>query len=506
MSPLAPHDLVTLIACACNLALATIALLRLGRSPLAWPLALLSLAFFVENAADVAYQVNRVDAWSRLDEAAATLLAPLGLRFVIVFVGEGGRPRGVERAIGLWFLAIEALCLAALAGVDAVARPLTPDRWALLILPGALATFVVATLQLRRHLGRSGSMAERARTRLVIGAFAVGMLGQLFDLAANTGLAFPRLGPASSAITTLLLVFSVQRLGLFEAPVSWVLAANAVVAALLQIAAYVALFVFAGHRSALLVTVAASLALAIVPQIVLVVRDITRHRDRDAYHATLGRFSEQMAHDIRNPLQAIKGATEFLLEERRRGALDVESAGTFLQLILDQTARLERTVSHFRRLGRVDPVRALVDPGELLGRVAGAQSVALPANITLACAIEPDLPRVELDPDLIAVAVENLIRNAVEAMSGGGAITVAASVDGHARLRLTVRDTGPGMDARRAGRVFDEFYTSKPTGTGLGLPFVRRVAEAHGGDVWLESEEGRGTSVGMRLPITTPAA
>jgi signal transduction histidine kinase len=68
-------------------------------------------------------------------------------------------------------------------------------------------------------------------------------------------------------------------------------------------------------------------------------------------------------------------------------------------------------------------------------------------------------------------------------------------------VELSVSDTGEGMDARKAAQVFGDFYTTKASGSGLGLPFVRRVAEAHGGEVSLRSEEGRGTTVKLRLPI-----
>ena len=102
-------------------------------------------------------------------------------------------------------------------------------------------------------------------------------------------------------------------------------------------------------------------------------------------------------------------------------------------------------------------------------------------------------------------ALENLVRNALEAMPDGGTLVVrterAASTDATGVV-ISVEDAGAGMDARTRERAFDDFYTTKATGSGLGLAFVRRVAEAHGGEVSLTSRVGVGTVVRMRLPAS----
>jgi signal transduction histidine kinase len=105
-----------------------------------------------------------------------------------------------------------------------------------------------------------------------------------------------------------------------------------------------------------------------------------------------------------------------------------------------------------------------------------------------------------VDRDLLAGALENLVQNAFEAMPDGGTVTVRTSVDPDTVV-LSVEDNGQGMDARTRERAFDPFFTTKPTGSGLGLAFVRRVAEAHGGDVTLASKEGAGTTLQLRLPL-----
>ena len=117
-----------------------------------------------------------------------------------------------------------------------------------------------------------------------------------------------------------------------------------------------------------------------------------------------------------------------------------------------------------------------------------------------------DLPACAADRDLLARALENLMKNAFEAMPDGGALTVTVEslIDGERaraqRLVIRIADTGSGMNARTRERIFDDFYTTKATGSGLGLPFVKRVIEAHGGDVTLVSEVGRGSVFTLRLP------
>ena len=118
------------------------------------------------------------------------------------------------------------------------------------------------------------------------------------------------------------------------------------------------------------------------------------------------------------------------------------------------------------------------------------------------------LPPCRADREMLSRVLENLVRNAMEAMPDGGTVTVRTARSGGgareagASVVLSVEDTGCGMDARTRERAFDDFFTTKATGSGLGLAFVHRVVEAHGGQLSLESEQGRGTVVSVRLPVS----
>jgi two-component system sensor histidine kinase HydH len=110
------------------------------------------------------------------------------------------------------------------------------------------------------------------------------------------------------------------------------------------------------------------------------------------------------------------------------------------------------------------------------------------------------LPVLELDPDFIRTCLYNLVLNALQAMPGGGTLTLGAREErGH--LALAVADTGHGIPKEKLAKVFDPFFTTKSEGLGLGLALIKRVIEEHGGRVGIESEEGRGSAVTLYLPL-----
>jgi len=125
------------------------------------------------------------------------------------------------------------------------------------------------------------------------------------------------------------------------------------------------------------------------------------------------------------------------------------------------------------------------------------------SDITVEAQLGTDLPSCPLDGHLVARAVENLVRNAVEAMPEGGRVTVRTNADWCRDWRVgasvTVQDTGVGMDSRSSARAFEDFFTTKPHGSGLGLPFIKRVMQAHDGRVEMTTKRGGGTSVTLHF-------
>jgi signal transduction histidine kinase len=241
----------------------------------------------------------------------------------------------------------------------------------------------------------------------------------------------------------------------------------------------------------------------------LIMGTLFARRDQLVRLATLGRLAAQMGHDLKNPLAALKGAAQFLREERSQGRT-IDDKTEFLDLLVDQINRLEGAVDKYQRLGRVEAVRTRIQVNDLVRGLVALQRFNAD-DIKLKAELADDLPECAIDRDLLAGALDNLLRNAFEATPrtlGGGAVKATVTVrTALTRTRqatgvtLSVEDAGMGMSARTRERAMDDFYTTKATGSGLGLAFVRRVAEAHGGDVSLWSKEGAGTTVRLFLPV-----
>ena len=217
--------------------------------------------------------------------------------------------------------------------------------------------------------------------------------------------------------------------------------------------------------------------------------------------AALGEMAAGMAHEIRNPLGGIQLYASLL-------AKDVSAMPASLQLvhkISGGVRRLEGLVSqvlHFTRESAVS--RAETDLAEI---IATAIELAQPKVIERRIDIQvrgkaPLLLRA--DEQLLGQSVLNLLLNAIEAMEVGGAITVqfikATEEDGEGRqVKLTIRDSGPGIPAAILDRIFNPFFTTKDTGTGLGLAIVHRIVDAHVGTITVTNPPGGGAQFEIRI-------
>ncbi len=246
---------------------------------------------------------------------------------------------------------------------------------------------------------------------------------------------------------------------------------------------------------------------------VMVTRDIAerRHLENrllDAERlAGLGQMSAQIAHELRNPLNAIDGAAQYLA---RRMASDPE-VGEYAALISDEVQRVNRFVADLLKVARpVDPVLSPTALNRVLREAA--QKAALARGLA-ADAVQLDLgrdvPPVDVDAGMLTDAVINLLQNALDA---GGAAPEVASVfeaaGGEGVVAVEVRDRGCGIAEDQLDEVARPFVTTKEGGTGLGLVIVRRVAELHRARFELVRREGGGTVARLRFPlrrVATPA-
>ena len=215
--------------------------------------------------------------------------------------------------------------------------------------------------------------------------------------------------------------------------------------------------------------------------------------------AVVGELAAAIAHEVRNPLAVIVNAVAGL----RRGSLREQDRSTLLDIIDEEAARLNRLVGDLLRFARPFSVnRQPVSLSELVTRCKSS----LPDQYQMQIETDdsPESETVWVDPSLMRLVLDNLISNACQAMREGGKIRVRIRREERAvepTVRLEIEDDGQGMTPDIRRRALDPFYTTRPSGTGLGLPIVQRIIEAHGGWLGIESAEGVGTIVTLGVPI-----
>jgi len=238
---------------------------------------------------------------------------------------------------------------------------------------------------------------------------------------------------------------------------------------------------------------------ALIAELEARVQQKTREVLRADRLATLGGIAAGFAHELGNSLNVIRGyaaVAERELPEDHPNRSDVS-------LIRRETARAASLIERFLVFARARASQAYRQPVEPILReaVEVVGPAADQAKVQRSVEVEPGLPEVVADAELLRQAFLNLCVNAIHAMGpgGGGRLRASARADGDAVL-VEVHDDGPGMPPEVARRIFEPFFTTKAEGTGLGLAIVRQATEAHGGSVEVESTPGQGTTFRIRLP------
>lgn len=486
---------VTLLAGAGQATIAVLALRATG--PLGLPLALFGADLALWHIAEAAHAISRQPGWRLLDLTASPLTPALGLLFVLTFVGRRRALRGALVAAGAIFGMLSIAAAAAFFRASGEPIP-SAAAWTWIFLGATLITAAFAAWLLVAHHRATSNDDERARTGLLLLALPLAAVFGATDLIADLTGAVPRLSAVGTLGCAVLLAAVTLRQKLFGRDLSTGVALQAAAIAAIAMGGYSIVFRAFAARTAILLAATAALSFAIVAVSRQAFAEAAARRARLAELARLGRLAAQMAHDLRNPLAALKGAAQFLQEEQRSGRPIADHA-EFFDLIVEQADRLERTIAGYQRLGKLSPRAEPHDVGALVRELCALTGFAA-GGVEVRVASDEDLPRCAVDRDLFARALENLARNAIEAMPDGGTLDVRVARD-ETGVIVRVSDTGTGMDPRTVERAFDEFYTTKASGSGLGLPFVRRVLEAHGGSVALTSRVGRGTVVELRLPM-----
>ena len=216
----------------------------------------------------------------------------------------------------------------------------------------------------------------------------------------------------------------------------------------------------------------------------------------------LAELAGSLAHEIENPLSVIRMNMELLAEDFADAETPQERrALTKIETVQKQCTRLENLLRDFLKFARLRDLE--LSPGnlnEVIDRVLNLfEPQAKQTEIEFIRFLDPALPSIKLDEQTLHAALLNLVKNSLEAMPDGGQLLARTRLTRHG-VALDLIDTGCGMDSKTAMRMFEAFYSTKNGGSGLGLPTARKIIEAHGGRISVQSEVGRGTQFTIEFP------
>lgn len=488
-----------------NLFLALFVIFRARRARGALPIALLCTSLFLWDIGEGLFEATKDMDWHYLRLIGSSMAPAFLWHFVLVFVHK-------ERALRSWIHALYAatgLFTLSTAGAlvsEALAGYVNGIAWNMTFL-AVLFPFLVASFVLvfsRRK--EVDSAVERNALNFVALGIAVGTLTGVADLShVLRGIDDEwKVGNVGSLVSTVVLAIAILRHRLLEeqAPVRKFL--------FLVLLAVSGGFVLAVLRSRLpgegktWLVVGAVVAVTGLALYRLFFVRLAEQAERRKRLALIGTMAAGVAHEIKNPLAAIKGAAQFVQKELETVDVKGESRD-YLKLLVDEVDRLNSVVESFLTYARpLEPRRQAVPLQPLLSDILRLQSASFPATVKLETSFDPELPPVPADPALLTNAVVNVVRNALEVMPDGGTLlvrtrTVIAPIRTYAAI--DIQDSGPGIPKEEVERIFQPFYTTKSKGTGLGLAIALRIVEAHGGEIRVENVYPRGCRFTFLLPV-----
>jgi signal transduction histidine kinase len=219
----------------------------------------------------------------------------------------------------------------------------------------------------------------------------------------------------------------------------------------------------------------------------------------------MGELASTVAHEVRNPLNAIAMSgqrlrREFLAATAALNEADRAELQQLLSVVEGETGRINRIVQQFLDYAR--PPKLAPRPAALAPWLAGIVDAARPVAESREVSLALDAAHAGeavIDADQLRQALDNMLRNAIEATPPGGSVSVEAQSDGRGHT-ISIRDTGSGIEPDNLAKVFDLYFTTKAEGTGVGLAVSQQIVTGHDGTIEVDSAPGRGTTMRVRLP------
>jgi signal transduction histidine kinase len=209
----------------------------------------------------------------------------------------------------------------------------------------------------------------------------------------------------------------------------------------------------------------------------------------------------RITHEIRNPLVAIGGFARRILKRDQ----DEEANAHYLRIIVEEISRLETILTDILAFAKpAEPQCSATDVNAIVKTTLVVMGIELEKNaISVEEYYEANLPPLWLDENQIRRVLINLIKNAIEAMPDGGTVTVATIAE-HPWVKVEIADTGVGILEEEMDKLFDAFFTSKSTGSGLGLTVSAQIINHHGGTIEVRKRKAKGTIFSINLPVKAP--
>lgn len=218
--------------------------------------------------------------------------------------------------------------------------------------------------------------------------------------------------------------------------------------------------------------------------------------------ALVGKMSSQIAHELRNPLVPIGGFAR-LISRRLEDTSPLKNYSNIIIKEIDRLEKLLHNILYFTK--EIKPVKQQVNLNDLIGEVITLyKETFTESSININKSLFPEMPEIPIDPSQIKQAMINILTNSSQAMPVGGTLNIESTLiekGGKRFAQIKLRDTGAGIQDDIKEHIFDPFYTTKIQGMGLGLTLTKEIIEAHGGEITVESEEGKGTSFIINLPV-----